>query len=786
MFAKLTALVSSSPTFPYQLGDPYDDAWGCSWTHYKATKKEDGSVVSVFKLTSENAHDRKLVAARNGVKRLRMVRHPNVLAFKDTLEVEEKGSTSLYVVTEPVEPLTEVLQQLDIQGQAREEYIAMGLFHVAKAVSFLNNDCKQIHGNICMRAIVVTQSLDWRLHGFDLLSEHQPATGFEWPLMAATWMVGAQYKPAEVGKADWQAVQQGPPWAVDAWGLGCLIQEAYRGRELTRTEELRDTSSIPKSVLPDYQRLLASQSVRRLNPAKVCESAALKTKLVDTIAFLESLAVKDSNEKDIFFKRLPVTLPSLPLPVVQRKLLPMLASALEYGGAPSLALGALLQIGKTLDADAFAAQVVPVLSKLFTSNDRTIRRSLLESIDTYGTHFSESVVESQVYPHVATGFSDSNAYLRELTLKSMLVLAPKLSQKTLTQSLLKFLAKLQVDEEPAIRANTTILLGNLASYLSESACKRVLLNAFTRALKDSFPPARVAGVKALQATAQRYSPEEVAVRAVPALAPLSVDAVAQVRRIALSAMQSYIKILAEHADALDAAATAAVENGDASAAATQQAGGTWGSSSGLGWAISSIGLSRPAVQGTMGSAAWAGSAAAPAAASASAAMSPSGSMAAPQAMPSQHRNGAAIPEPSAAGEGDGWDSNDDEAFDDMEDEKQQEIQERMRRLNTRSTHKARPPRQPLTGDIGLERQTSFDSEASLASSQSQASNMTTGSAVGAAEQARRSHVGVPARAKAQRGRGGLASRSAGGTGMKLNASKLGASKLGNPEDFFDF
>lgn len=72
-------------------------------------------------------------------------------------------------------------------------------------------------------------------------------------------------------------------------------------------------------LLQDYQRLLASQSVRRLNPAKVSESAALKTKLVDTIAFLESLAVKDSNEKDIFFKRLPAILPSLPLPVVQKK-----------------------------------------------------------------------------------------------------------------------------------------------------------------------------------------------------------------------------------------------------------------------------------------------------------------------------------------------------------------------------------------------------------------------------------------------------------------------------------
>lgn len=57
------------------------------------------------------------------------------------------------------------------------------------------------------------------------------------------------------------------------------------------------------------------------------------------------------------------------------------------------------------------------------------------------------------------------------------------------------MSDLQVDEEPGIRANTTILLGNLASHLSEAACKRVLLNAFTRALKDTFPPARLAGVK---------------------------------------------------------------------------------------------------------------------------------------------------------------------------------------------------------------------------------------------------------------------------------------------------
>jgi hypothetical protein len=42
-------------------------------------------------------------------------------------------------------------------------------------------------------------------------------------------------------------------------------------------------------------------------------------------------AVKDSIEKESFFKRLPATLPTLPANVMVRKILPLLASALEFG-----------------------------------------------------------------------------------------------------------------------------------------------------------------------------------------------------------------------------------------------------------------------------------------------------------------------------------------------------------------------------------------------------------------------------------------------------------------------
>ena len=45
------------------------------------------------------------------------------------------------------------------------------------------------------------------------------------------------YRPAAV----LQAVKDGPAWAVDAWGLGCLMQEVYSGAPLARTEDLRNT-----------------------------------------------------------------------------------------------------------------------------------------------------------------------------------------------------------------------------------------------------------------------------------------------------------------------------------------------------------------------------------------------------------------------------------------------------------------------------------------------------------------------------------------------------------------
>ncbi|XP_042440970.1 probable inactive serine/threonine-protein kinase scy1 [Zingiber officinale] len=590
MFKFLKGVVGGSGTgikdLPYNIGEPYHSSWG-SWTHSRGTSKEDGSAVSIFILSGSSSQDGHLIAGRNGVKRLRTVRHPNILSFLHSTEAEVSDGSAMkctiYIVTEPVMPLSEKIKELNLSGTQRDEYFAWGLHQISKAVSFLNNDCKLVHGNVCLDSVVVTPTLDWKLHAFDVLSEFDGNSEVSNSAMLQyEWLVGSQYKSMELAKSDWQNIRKSPPWSIDSWGLGCLIYEIFSGTKLSKTEELRNTSFIPKSLLPDYQRLLSSTPSRRLNPSKLIDNSEyFHNKLVETIQFMEILNLKDSVEKDSFFRKLPNLAEQLPRQIVLKKLLPLLSSALEFGSAAAPALTALLKMGSWLSAEEFNMKVLPTIVKLFSSNDRAIRVALLQHVDQFGESLSSQIVDEQVFPHVANGFADTSAFLRELTLKSMLVLAPKLSQRTMSGSLLKYLSKLQVDEEPAIRTNTTILLGNIASYLNDATRKRVLINAFTvRALRDTFSPARAAGIMALNATVQYYEMTEIATRILPNLVVLTIDPDGEVRTKAFEAIDQFMLIAKQHHEKL--------VTGDTNESGLSGIPSVSGNSSLLGWAMSSL------------------------------------------------------------------------------------------------------------------------------------------------------------------------------------------------------
>ena len=182
-----------------------------------------------------------------------------------------------------------------------------------------------------------------------------------------------------------------------------------------------------------------------------------------------------------------------------------------------------MKIGKYLTQEEYTAQIAPSVVKWFASPDRTLRMNLLQNLEHFVDHLSNSLVNDQIFPNVANGFIDPSPALRDMTVKSMLLLVPKLSERMINTQMLKFFAKLQMDTEPGIRTNTTICLANIATHLTDSTRQKILAPAFCRALRDPFPRARVAGIKALQATEGYYNKEDMSGKIIATLATNLID-----------------------------------------------------------------------------------------------------------------------------------------------------------------------------------------------------------------------------------------------------------------------
>ena len=167
--------------------------------------------------------------------------------------------------------------------------------------------------------------------------------------------------------------------------------------------------------------------------------------------------------------------------------------SVEFGGGGPKVFSVALQIGAKLSDDEFNSQLTPVLIRLFSRQDRAMRVCLLENMHLVVDRLSSKTINDKIFPSLvgaafphhrwstnhnqATGFSDQAPLLRELTVKSILTLVSKLSDRTVNGELLKHLAKTANDPEPGIRTNTTICLGKIAKNMSATVCMQPHLRA---------------------------------------------------------------------------------------------------------------------------------------------------------------------------------------------------------------------------------------------------------------------------------------------------------------------
>ncbi|XP_071453913.1 N-terminal kinase-like protein isoform X4 [Hetaerina americana] len=514
-----------SKDFPYEIGDPVPGLEGFSvWGLHKGKRKGTGEDVSVFVFDIRNGNETQFDVAKSAVKRLKSLRHPSILTYLDSLESDKV----LYLATEYVEPLETHLTQLSKDGNQRDLYLSWGIFQITRALSFLNNDGNLRHNNVCLSSVFVNAGGEWRLGGLEYVAGALEGTGLPIKILPSL----EKYDPPE--KADSSKQRFITKCSTDMWGLGCLIWEAFNG-PLPQPVSLKTLEKIPKQLCPVYCELVGSSPASRPNPADVitrCRKAGgyFKNDLVDALLFLEEIQIRERSEKNRFFGGLAVQVDSFPENVCRHKILPQLITAFEYGDAGSAVLTPMFKLGRLLDEAEYQKRIVPCVVKLFCSNDRATRIRLLQQLENFINHLQASTVNDQIFPQIALGFMDTNATIREQTVKSVIQLAPKLNYNNLNVEVLRHFARLQSkDEQGGIRTNTTVCLGKIAQHLHPQIRQKVLISAFIRAMRDPFPPARSAGVLALAATQQYFLLSEVATRILPALCQLTVDPEKSVR-----------------------------------------------------------------------------------------------------------------------------------------------------------------------------------------------------------------------------------------------------------------
>ncbi|KAH7888422.1 hypothetical protein F5I97DRAFT_1852549 [Phlebopus sp. FC_14] len=608
-----TLVQKSGINLPFTLGSKVASC-ETLWNLYDATKRDDGGPVSVFEYDLIHPLNKPTIPlARNALRKLRTIRHPDVLKFMDVVE----SDSAILIMTERVRPLPAALQAWASKGtQEREDWLLWGLHRISVALAFINDSASSAHGNIRPHAIFISPSGEWKLGGFELLSNPKDD-------LAVLYTMGGLFPDAmtcaspEVKKSGWSSLKDGPIYAADSYALGLLLHSVFNpthpppptAHPPHPPPQPSSRGSIPTSVFPSFKKLLNPNPKGRMSPKNFLEIGMAETvgdgsgffsnnRLVKVCGGLDNFSLGSEAEKATLLRTLKDSASSFPPEFASYRVLPSLVSALEFGGASAATIVPLvLQFGKNVPNEDYTNVVLAPLVKLYASPDRGTRMALLDNLPEYSDKLDKKSVVDKVWPNLQTGFSDTIAVVREATVRATVLLAPKLNDRILNNDLLRHLARMQNDSEASIRTNTCILIGRLGPTLGYNTKRKVLVPAFSRALKDPFVHARVAGLMAFMATSECFDVEDVAGKVIPSIAGATLDKEKLVRDQAFMALELFIKRLDAHAASMPE--TAIVEgDGNANVPPSIPGGFTQanlvnsatGAAGALtGWAISSIG-----------------------------------------------------------------------------------------------------------------------------------------------------------------------------------------------------
>lgn len=546
----LTSAISTftGGSIPYSFGQervPDPNQVPTIWKLFDGTKKEDGSICTIFQFDIKKNPDL-LPLAQNASRKLRGLKLPNVLQVLDTFE----NDSNIYIVTERVVPISELVHNEELNSDT----IIYILYFIANALKYVNVEGSSVLGYIDLNNIFLNNFGEPKLGGFELCTNLKSDPDQSIYRNSSKLPGFNDFLSPEILSNGVDVLRGSQTIKFDSWRFGILIYKLFNnGTYPNSTDELIKLSnnSIPKSIIQGFKKLLSNSITVRPSIElflKNGEQTFFNTNLINLSIQLNEFNFKNESEKLEIFQNFELIKNEIPIGLLENKILPQLLKFFNESPTNSLQiLQILLSFNSSFTVETKLKFLNPVILKAFTLPDRSVRLLLLSNLSTFIETLTNSQISDKIFNNFVTGFQDSNPSIREETLKATLLIAPKLSDRQLNNELLRFLAKTQNDEKPEIRTNTTILIGKIAPHLNKSSRSTVLATAFGKALKDPFIHSRIAAILALNSSIEYFTPEIISNKILTVIAPSLLDKSSKVREEAQKSFDMFFQKIKEEA-----------------------------------------------------------------------------------------------------------------------------------------------------------------------------------------------------------------------------------------------
>lgn len=486
-----------------------------------------------------------LPLASNALRKVRSIRLPGILKILDTFETD----SYLYIVSERVESLQEYFKRRISLTQNERLLI---VYLVARAIKFINVEASSVLGYINFSTVFVNAQSEYKLGGFEVLTNLK--TDPDQPIYRLSSKLPGfnNLLSPEVSSNGVEILRGSHTIKFDSWRLAGFIFTLFNNDAYGITsEKLITATNIPSSLQPAYKKLLSSSVTVRPTVEQFLikgEHTYFNTELINCYNELDEFGLKNDEEKLSFFQNFESIKDQTPPDLINNRILPELIKFFNHSPEnTAFALRSILTFGEEVPVASQTTTIKPIILKAFTLPDRQIRVLLLASLPKFVEILTKSDVSDRIFQYFVTGFSDSNPAIREETIKSVLYIVPKLSDRQLNNELLRFLAKTQSDEKPEIRTNTTICIGKISSFLNKSSRPTVLATAFGKAMKDPFIHSRLAAIMAISNCIEYFTPEVISTKILSVIAPSLLDKSSKVRDEAQKAFDLFFSKIKEEA-----------------------------------------------------------------------------------------------------------------------------------------------------------------------------------------------------------------------------------------------